>query len=171
MIVAGYHPCLDCMHAALWPCFYAFWQSSMSLAYLLSRIASNCQWLLHPVLYDSSLPVVERNGHKVYSNVAKEDEKGRWTQTLHKTNFTWSARKKQTRKWHLTLTLVRLQPLNLTTLGEGMKTLLVKDHVHSSINGFRERTRAFTRPFELKYIEWTIGSFTKNHCSLCTLGI
>ena len=43
-----------------------------------------------------------------------------WTK-LHKTNFTCLAREK-TRKWHLKLTLVRVQTWSsLTALGEGMK--------------------------------------------------
>ena len=64
-----------------------------------------------------------------------------------KTNFTCSARK-QTRKWRLKLTLVRLQTWNLMALGEGKKILCIKDHVRSCINDFRERIRAIT--FELK---------------------
>ena len=31
-------------------------------------------------------------------------------------------------------------------LGEGMKILCIKDHVHSCINDFRERIRAITNP-------------------------
>ena len=30
--------------------------------------------------------------------------------------------------------------------GEGMKILCIKDHVRSSINGFRERNKAITNP-------------------------
>ena len=63
----------------------------------------------------------------------------------HKTNFTCSACE-QTRKWRLKLTLVRLQTWSLTALGEGMKILCIKDHVHSSINDFHERIRAITNP-------------------------
>ena len=62
-----------------------------------------------------------------------------------KTNFTCLARE-PTIKWHLKLTLVRLQTWSLTALGEGMKILCIKDHIHSCINDFRERIRAITNP-------------------------
>ena len=45
----------------------------------------------------------------------------------------------QTRKWHLKLTLVRVQTWSLTALGEDIKSLCIKDHVRSSINDFCER--------------------------------
>ena len=48
---------------------------------------------------------------------------------LHKTNFTCLARD-QTRKWHLKLTLVRLQ----TSIGIKYEDLCINDHVRSSIN-------------------------------------
>ena len=47
------------------------------------------------------------------------------------------------RKWHLKLTIVRLQTWSLT---EDMKILCIKDYVCSNINGFWERIRDITTP-------------------------
>ena len=63
----------------------------------------------------------------------------------HYPNFTYSARG-QTRKWHLSLTLVRFQPWSLMALGNGRKILLIKDHVCSSINGFVKELEQLLMP-------------------------
>ena len=55
--------------------------------------------------------------------------------------------REQTRKLHITLTLVRLQPWSLAVFREGM--CVIKDHVHYRINVFRESNNN-GRPFELK---------------------
>ena len=73
--------------------------------------------------------IIQINGHK-NSNIAKKRRNS--AQRTHKTNFMCLAHE-QTRKWRLKLTLVRLQTWSLKVLGEGMKILCIKDHVHFSI--------------------------------------
>ena len=82
------------------------------------------------------------------------------------------------KKWRPKLALLGLQTLSLAALGEGVKILCIKDHVHSSINDFCERNKAINNPsfmvyrsFELKKKEENddeqsaFFQFSDNHCS------
>ena len=63
---------------------------------------------------------------------------------------------------------IRLQLWSLTALGNGIKILLIKDHIHSSINVFCERIRAINASFAVGYLkneQSMVLQFSENHCT------